>query len=73
MNDILGMNILQSVRASTDKISFTLSKDGCITLWSEIFGLNSKTIDLCFMEKYDKIYRFGINYQPDNVTNLQSR
>lgn len=67
------MNMLQSVRASTDKISFTLSKDGCITLWSEIFDCNDKTMDLCFMEKYDKTYRFGIDYQLDNATNSRNR
>lgn len=67
------MNMLQSVRASTDKISFTLSKDGCITFWSEIFDCNDKTMDLCFMEKYDKTYRFGIDYHSDNATNSRNR
>ena len=67
------MNMLQSVRASTDKISFTLFKDGCITFWSEIFDLNSKTMDMCFMEKYDKTYRFGIDYHSDNATNSRNR
>lgn len=67
------MNKLKNTRGQlTAKESMTLLKKTsmrdadlhgyiCSTLWSTVYNMTDKTVDLCFNGNYDKVYTFKVN------------